>query len=208
MGDSGQCRSSCVSYDCGSMEIIQTATFRKWREGLRDQRAQGFIAARLLRLSRGMLGDTAPVGDGVDELRIHHGPGYRLYFLPHGSSSIVLLCAGDKNRRRATLVWQDGSPVNGDKIMAEKFYPYDPAEALETFVADAFETGDSAHIAAALGVVARAKGMSALVIQTGMSREQLDQSLSAIGNPTLETTLAVMKAFGMGVGVTTRAPNG
>lgn len=66
--------------------------------------------------------------------------------------------------------------------MAEKFFPYDPAaalstaEAIETFMADAFETGDSAHIATALGVVARAKGMSVLATQTGMTREQLDQS--------------------------------
>jgi probable addiction module antidote protein len=97
--------------------------------------------------------------------------------------------------------------------MAEKFSPYDAAavlgsaEAIETFMADAFETGDSAHIAAALGIVARAKGMSALAIQTGLSREQLDHSLSASGNPTLEMTLAVMKALGMGVGVTMLVSN-
>ena len=94
--------------------------------------------------------------------------------------------------------------------MPEKFYPYDPAaalgssEAIEAFMADAFETGDAAHIAAALGVVARAKGMTELAIKTGLSHEQLNRSLSATGNPTLETTLAVMKALGMEVAVATR----
>jgi putative addiction module killer protein len=81
------------------MEIIQSETFRRWAERLRDRRAQAFIAARLLRLSRGMFGDTAPVGDGVCELRIHFWPGYRLYFLRHGTSVIVLLCGGDKSSK-------------------------------------------------------------------------------------------------------------
>ena len=91
--------------------------------------------------------------------------------------------------------------------MAENFSPYDPAdslatyEAIEVFMADAFETGDAAHIAAALGVVARAKGMTELASKTGLSREQLYRSLSADGNPTLKTTLAVMKAIGFSLAI-------
>jgi probable addiction module antidote protein len=91
--------------------------------------------------------------------------------------------------------------------MTEQFSVYDPAdvldsiEAIEVFVGDAFETGDAAHIAAALGVVARAKGMTELAARTGLSREQLYRSLSANGNPTLKTTLAVMKAFGVSLTV-------
>ena len=91
--------------------------------------------------------------------------------------------------------------------MAETFLPYDPAaalesvEAIEVFMTDAFETGDAAHIAAALGVVARAKGMTELAARTGLSREQLYRSLSLNGNPTLKTTLAVMKAVGLSLEV-------
>ena len=91
--------------------------------------------------------------------------------------------------------------------MIEKFSNYDPAkslgsdEAIEVFMADAFETGDAAHIAAALGVVARAKGMTELAMKTGLSREQLYRSLSADGNPTLKTTLAVMKAIGFSLSI-------
>jgi probable addiction module antidote protein len=69
-------------------------------------------------------------------------------------------------------------------------------EAKEAFLADAFETGDVRHIASALGVVARAKGMTKVAQETGLAREQLYKSLSEAGNPTLETTLAVMKAVG------------
>lgn len=86
--------------------------------------------------------------------------------------------------------------------MTEKLYDYDPAdalksdEAIEIFLTDAFETGDAAYIARALGVVARAKGMTKIARKTGLAREQLYRSLSENGNPTLETTMAVMKAIG------------
>lgn len=89
--------------------------------------------------------------------------------------------------------------------MAKKLYDYDPAEALksdeaiEVFLTDAFETGDARHIAKALGVVARVKGMTRIARETGLAREQLYRSLSENGNPTLETTLAVMKAIGFEV---------
>lgn len=86
--------------------------------------------------------------------------------------------------------------------MAEKLYDYDPADALdsdeavEIFLKDAFATGDAGYIARALGVVARAKGMTKIARETGLAREQLYKSLSETGNPTLETTLAVLKAIG------------
>ncbi|WP_038357858.1 addiction module antidote protein [Bosea sp. UNC402CLCol] len=87
--------------------------------------------------------------------------------------------------------------------MAEKLATYDPAEdltsdeAVATFMAEAFQTEDSGYIAHALGVVARAKGMAQIAHQTGLSREQLYRSFSASGNPTLKTTIAVMKALGV-----------
>ena len=87
--------------------------------------------------------------------------------------------------------------------MAEKLTAYDPAEdlssdaAIAIFMAEAFQTNDAAYIAHALGVVARAKGMAQIVGQTGLSREQLYRSFSENGNPTLKTTLAVMKALGI-----------
>ncbi len=84
-----------------------------------------------------------------------------------------------------------------------KTFPYDPAEDLISkegiaiFMADALETGDAAYIAKALGVVARAKGMTELAWETGLSREQLYRSFSEEGNPTLKTMLKVMNALGV-----------
>jgi putative addiction module killer protein len=78
------------------MELKQTEVFRIWESKLRDRRARTIIAARLLRLAEGLVGDVAPVGEGVSELRIHYGPGYRIYFQKRGNTLIVLLCGGDK----------------------------------------------------------------------------------------------------------------
>lgn len=89
--------------------------------------------------------------------------------------------------------------------MTELLYDYDPAVALDSpesiaiFMSDAFETGDVAYIAKALGVVARAKGMAEIARETGLSREQLYRSFSEKGNPTLKTTLTVMRAIGMDI---------
>lgn len=79
------------------VELKQTETFRKWRSRLRDERARALIASRLDRLAQGHVGDVEPVGDGVSELRIHYGPGYRIYFQKLGNTIIVLLCGGDKS---------------------------------------------------------------------------------------------------------------
>ncbi len=87
--------------------------------------------------------------------------------------------------------------------MSEQLTNYDPAEdltsheAVASFMAEAFESNDAAYIAHALGVVARAKGMAQIAGETGLSREQLYRSFSENGNPTLKTTLAVMKALGL-----------
>ena len=79
------------------IEIKQTETFRKWRMQLKDERVRGLIASRLDRLDFGHAGDVAPVGQGISELRIHYGPGYRIYFHKRGDTIIVLLCGGDKS---------------------------------------------------------------------------------------------------------------
>jgi putative addiction module killer protein len=79
------------------IELKQTEAFRKWRSRLRDERARALIASRLDRLAQGNAGDAEPVGDGISELRIHHGPGYRIYFQKRGTTIIVLLCGGDKS---------------------------------------------------------------------------------------------------------------
>jgi|SRR5204863_3770210 len=79
------------------IELKQTETFQKWRIRLKDAKVRALIASRLDRLAFGHAGDVEPVGDGISELRIHYGPGYRIYFQKRGKTIIVLLCGGDKS---------------------------------------------------------------------------------------------------------------
>lgn len=86
--------------------------FAQWLGGLRDKQAQARVAARLVRLNNGNFGDCKPLGDGVWELRIDWGPGYRVYYALQ-SSSLVLLCEGGDKRTQAADIqraierWQD-----------------------------------------------------------------------------------------------------
>ena len=85
------------------IEVRQTERFRKWLTGLRDERARARILKRLDRAQAGNLGDVAPVGDGVSEMRIFYGPGYRVYFVQRDKELIVLLCGGDKSTQAADI---------------------------------------------------------------------------------------------------------
>jgi len=78
------------------MEVRKTDTFAKWIDGLRDIRARARILARIERFALGNPGDVEPVGEGVSELRIHYGPGYRVYFKKQGGALVILLAGGDK----------------------------------------------------------------------------------------------------------------
>ena len=79
------------------LEIIEDPRFTTWLASLRDRQAKARIAGRIQRLAHGLAGDVEPVGEGVSELRVHQGPGYRVYFCLRGSQLIVLLCGGDKS---------------------------------------------------------------------------------------------------------------
>lgn len=86
-----------MSYNIPVLEIRETETFSAWLRVLRDSRARAKIAARVRRLAFGNPGDVRPVGEGISELRIHHGPGYRVYYVQRGVELILLLCGGDKS---------------------------------------------------------------------------------------------------------------
>ncbi len=79
------------------IEIIRSATFDRWLSRLADTRARARIQVRLDRLQLGKFGDAQSVGDGVSELRVDHGPGYRIYFTRRGARLAILLCGGDKS---------------------------------------------------------------------------------------------------------------
>ena len=77
--------------------------YESWFENLTDRKAKLRIAARLDRVEQGNIGDCKPVGDGVWELRIGHGPGYRIYYALAGKQIVLLLCAGDKRRQSSEI---------------------------------------------------------------------------------------------------------
>ena len=86
--------------------------FTEWLQGLRDRQGRQRILVRIGRLEQGNYGDTAPVGDGVSELRLFFGPGYRVYFGEDERTVVVLLCGGDKSTQhrditQAKIYWKE-----------------------------------------------------------------------------------------------------
>jgi putative addiction module killer protein len=84
-------------------EIRKTEAFAKWLDGLNDIRARARILVRIERLSQGNPGDVKPVGEGVSELRIDYGPGYRVYFTKQGQHIVILLAGGDKRTQSQNI---------------------------------------------------------------------------------------------------------
>lgn len=83
--------------------LKQTERFAKWESSLSDQKVRTVIASRLSRISFGLMGDIKHVGEGVQEIRIHHGPGYRVYFAIRGNEILILLCGGEKKTQKRDI---------------------------------------------------------------------------------------------------------
>jgi len=79
------------------LQIRKTDVYAEWIDNMRDQQARARILVRVERLAAGNPGDIKPVGSGVSELRIHFGPGYRVYFTQRGQDIVILLAGGDKS---------------------------------------------------------------------------------------------------------------
>ena len=84
-------------------EVRATDVFQQWIVGFADRPTAAIILRRIDRVRAGLLGDVKPVGDGVSELRIDYGPGYRVYFVRRGKALILLLCGGDKSSQRRDI---------------------------------------------------------------------------------------------------------
>ena len=85
------------------VEIRKTDTYVQWLDGLRDIHARARVLARVERLAAGNPGDVRPVGEGVSEMRIDYGPGYRVYYKKHGREVVILLAGGDKRSQASDI---------------------------------------------------------------------------------------------------------
>ena len=101
-----------MGYNIAVPEIRQTEPFSAWLRSLRDPQARARIAARIRRLAFGNPGDIRPVGEGVSELRIQYGPGYRVYYVQRADVLVILLCGGDKST-------QEGDFANAKRLAKE-----------------------------------------------------------------------------------------
>ena len=158
-------------------------------------------------VSSGWRRDVRPVGEGVSEMRIDYGPGYRVYFKKRGRSVVVLLAGGDKRTQSTDIetALQLASDLWVITMSKTVTAPYDVAEHLRTreemaaYLEASIEesAGDAAFVAKALGDIARAKGMAQVASDAGLSRESLYKALSGERKPTFETILKVIGALGL-----------
>jgi len=86
------------------IKVHRSSVFIKWLKKLKDRVAKALIVARVKRLEEGNLGDSGPIGEGLFEMRIHYGPGYRVYFKDTGKEIVILLCGGDKSTQQADII--------------------------------------------------------------------------------------------------------
>jgi putative addiction module killer protein len=93
----------CAVYHNTQMQIVQSDTFTAWLDNVKDERAAARIVTRIRRMEIGNAGDVRSVGDGVSEIRIDYGPGYRVYFARRGRTLVILLCGGDKKSQRKDI---------------------------------------------------------------------------------------------------------
>lgn len=87
----------------GMVSVVKTDLFKKWLHDLKDAQAKSRILVRISRMEDGNFGDVKSVGDGVSEIRVDYGQGYRLYFFQNGSITVILLCGGNKKTQQSDI---------------------------------------------------------------------------------------------------------
>ena len=138
-------------------------------------------------------------------MRIHYGPGFRVYFIQRGKALVILLAGGDKQTQEqdiATAI-ELARQLQGRTVMALQTTRWDSTEYLQTdediaaYLDAVLEEDDPALVTHALAIIARAKGMTQLADEAGLSRENLCQALSPEGKPEFATVLRVVRALGL-----------
>ena len=184
------------------MKILKTAEFQKWLDKT-SLDVRKLVTKRLIRAEQGNLGDYKTVGDGVLEIRIHAGAGYRIYFGKNGEQIIILLIGGDKKSQKKGHRKSEGDMEMLNKEALEQYgvtewkaddsfnTPEEALDFLKTCIAD----NDGDLILSAIGIVARAYGIQKLSETTEISRQGLYKALSDKSNPAFKTILKVLDAM-------------
>jgi probable addiction module antidote protein/putative addiction module killer protein len=188
--------------------LLRSSDFDAWLSGLTDQKAKARILGRIRSATFGNFGDCEPIGEGVSEMRIHVGAGYRVYYTRTGSTVYILFgwrrkgfpnerhCQSENNGSRA----QKGETMKKKKIT---YKPFDAAEYLDNnaviaeYLSAAAEDPNPDVFVAALGDVAKARGMAQIAKDAGLGRESLYKTLSAGAHPRFETINSVLHALGV-----------
>ena len=188
--------------------LLRSSDFDAWLSDLADQKAKARILARLTSATFGNFGDCAPVGEGVSEMRIHVGAGYRIYYARTGSTLYVLLAGGVKASQTKDIAKseKDGSRAKKDETVKKKkttYKPFDAAAYLDNdaviaeYLTAAAEDQNPEVFLAALGNVAKARGMAQIAKDAGLGRESLYKTLRAGAHPRFATINSVLHALGV-----------
>jgi probable addiction module antidote protein/putative addiction module killer protein len=188
--------------------LLRSSDFDAWLSELADQKAKARILARLRSATFGNFGDCEPVGEGVSEMRIHVGAGHRVYYTRTGSTVYALLAGGVKGfpNERHCQSENNGSRTQEGETMKKKkttYKPFDAAAYLDNdaviaeYLSAAAEDPNPEVFVAALGDVAKARGMAQIAKDAGLGRESLYKTLSAGAHPRFETINSVLHALGV-----------
>ncbi len=168
---------------------------------LKNHVAKAQITKRIRSAQLGNFGDYKPVGEGVFEMRIHLGAGYRLYCTRTESITYWLLSVATNPLKNAILKWQSDFPNNSRTKSMTNFTPFDAAdylndeETITEYLNAALEDENPNLFLVAIKDVARARGMTQLAKNTGLGRESLYKSLSDGAKPRYDTVLKIMRAL-------------
>ena len=193
-----------MNYNPTVTKLVLTPEFDAWLSRLRDRQAATAIAGRLGRARLGNLGHWRAVGDGISEMKIDVGKGYRVYFTQRGHMLIIVLCGGTSpHRLQISNAPRPSRKHWSFEMKVSELTEFDASKYLKDendyrlYLAQAFEGGDPVEIQAALGDLAKARGMTALARESGIAREALYRALSKRGNAEFATIMKVIAAMGL-----------
>lgn len=185
----------------------QRVPYIDWLDGLKDRQARQQIQARMGRLRLGNFGQKGSVGEGVQELKVDYGPGYRVYFGLDGQTIVVLLTGGDKSTQDDDI--KEAKSIGANTKRKKRMPTIDYSEHLLADLQDldyaagyltaALEEGEDVFLLAVRDVVQAHGGINSLSQATSLNRENLYAMLSKEGNPRLSSLAKILNTLGLAI---------